>query len=154
MPKYVLRAPLLKIGNDVQSVSHLIQKINITTDSGSLYGHRGDEAISSTLTALYRIDGQKEIGILHTSILHLLLTSFCSNSDQGHNGYIITHLKKPIECLKQFLGYKSVICLKRQFIRLYECFWPCIICQYRKNYALFMTFFKTLCSFYLFRGLL
>ena len=84
MPKYVLRAPLLKIGNDVQSVSHLIQKINITTDSGSLYGHRGDEAISSTLTALYRIDGQKEIGILHTSILHLLLTSFCSNSTIIH----------------------------------------------------------------------
>lgn len=62
MPAYQLYGPLQKIGNEIQSVNELIKAINITTESGSLYGHRADEALTSTLTALYRHDGQKTIG--------------------------------------------------------------------------------------------
>ena len=58
MPAYQLYGPLQKIGNEIQSVNELIKAINITTESGSLY----DGALTSTLTALYRHDGQKTIG--------------------------------------------------------------------------------------------
>lgn len=87
MPNYVLHAPLKKIGNEVQSVNELI-KINITTDAGSLYGHKGDEAIPSMLTALYRHDGQKTIGKMHPKITLMIFCQvfFTSLNIKGYVG--------------------------------------------------------------------
>ena len=73
--KYMLHASLQRIGIEVQSVNELVE-INITTDAGSLYGHRGDEAIPSMLTALYWHDGQKTIGRLHPKVTLMFFSCF------------------------------------------------------------------------------
>ena len=87
MPKkYMLHAPLQRIGNEVQSINELVE-INITIDAGSLYGHRGDEAIPSMLTALYRHDGQKTIGRLQPKVtLMFFFVFFTSLNKMGYVG--------------------------------------------------------------------
>ena len=73
----------------MQSVNELVE-INITIDAGSLYGHRGDEAIPSMLTALYRHDGQKTIGRLHPKVTLMFFSYFftCLNK----MGYVGTEV--------------------------------------------------------------